>query len=389
MDTGNMNAVIRQLDHTVGNKRAAQWALSGGALLACVLAVTAIQPSVSVAAGNAPAMAAPSLTVTATLATTEKWPISLAASGSIEPWEEAIVGAEVNGQRIASLLVNVGDRVKKGQVLARFADDFLAAELAQAEAALEEAAAREAQARANADRAATLRDSGALSPQEQDQYSVGARGAAAQVKSARARRDAAALLLRKANVVAPDAGVISARNAAMGAVVPAGTELFRLIRQERLEWRAEVAEAELSRVKRGGRAQLRTAQGVELTGTIRSVSPKVDARSRTALAYIDLPNAATKTAAGTFATGRLLLGENAALTLPQAAVVMRDGFGYVYLLGQGDRVRRVRVTTGRRLGDRIEITGGLAAGARVANDGAGFLNDGDKVRVVTAGGRAK
>lgn len=385
MDAGKMNAILRKLEH----QPAARWALSGGALLACVLAVTAVQPTVSAAAGKDPAVVAPSLTVTATMATTEKWPVALAASGTIEPWEEAVVGAEVNGQRVAALLVNVGDRVKKGQVLARFADEFLVADLAAAEAALEEAQAREAQARANADRAATLRDSGALSPQEQDQYAVGARGAAAQVKSARARRDAAALLLRKASVVAPDAGVISARTAAMGAVVPAGTELFRLIRQERLEWRAEVAEAELSRAKRGARVQLRTAQGVELSGTIRAVSPKVDGRSRTALAYVDLPGAAAKTAAGTFATGRIVLAESAALSLPQAAVVMRDGFGYVFALGADDRVRRVRVGTGRRLGDRIEITSGMAPGTRVANDGAGFLNDGDKVRVVSAGGRAK
>ncbi len=385
MNASNMKTWIRKFD----NPRTAQWALPGGVLLACVLAVSALPVGVSAAEDKAAPVAAPSLTVTTTVPTTEKWPTTLAASGSIEPWEEAIVGAEVNGQRIAGLLVNVGDRVKKGQVLARFADDFLAADFAQAEAALDEAIAREAQARANADRAATVQDSGALSPLELDQYAAGACSAAAQVKSARARRDAAALLLRKAAVVAPDAGVISARNAAMGAVVPAGTELFRLIRQERLEWRAEVAEAELSRVKRGGKAQLRTAQGVELTGVIRSVSPKVDARSRTALAYIDLPGAAAKTAAGTFATGRLLLGESAALTLPQAAVVMRDGFGYVFVMGAEDRVRRVRVGTGRRLGDRIEVTAGLAAGARVVHEGAGFLNDGDKVRVVTAGGRTK
>jgi RND family efflux transporter MFP subunit len=380
MNAGNMNSLFRSRNHVT--------TLAGvAALVALVVGATFFT---SAPAADEPAKGgAPSMTVTATVATQEQWPISLAASGSIEPWGEAIVGAEVNGQRIASLLVNVGDRVQQGQVLARFADEFLAADLAQAEAALEEAKAREAQARANADRAATVRESGALSPQEQDQYAAAASSAAAQAKSARARRDAAALMLRKAAVVAPDAGVISARNAALGAVVPTGTELFRLIRQERLEWRAEVAEAELSRVKRGGKAQLRTAQGVQLTGTIRSVSPQVSARSRTAIAYIDLPGAAAKTAAGTFATGRLLLGESAALTLPQAAVVMRDGFGYVYVLQSADRVRRLRVSTGRRVGDRIEITGGLAAGARVANEGAGFLNDGDKVRVVTAGGRAK
>ncbi len=365
------------------------WLLPAVAATLALLVLTVAESPATAAEDQAAKPVAPSMTVTATSAVVEKWPLSLAASGSIEPWEEASVGAEVNGQRIASLQANVGDRVRKGQVLARFADDFLVADLAAAEALLEEALARESQARANAERAASVRESDALSPQEQDQYAATARSATAQVRSARARRDAAALLLRKANVVAPDDGIISARQAATGAVVPAGTELFRLIRQERLEWRAEITEAELARVKRGSKVELRTAQGIVLTGSVRAVSPKVDARTRTAIAYVDLPGAATRTAAGTFASGRVVVGETAALALPRAAVIMRDGFGYVFVLGAGDRVRRVRVETGRRLGDRIEVTAGLAAGTRVAHEGAGFLADGDLVRVVAGGGRVK
>lgn len=366
-----------------------RWWLPSGALLLGAVAWLVLETSATAAEEPTAKAVAPSMTVTAITAVVEKWPVSLAASGSIEPWEEASVGAEVNGQRIASLQANVGDRVRKGQLLARFADEFLAADLAAAEAGLEEALARESQARANAERAASLSESDALSPQEQDQYAAAARSAAAQARSARARRDAAALLLRKASVVAPDDGIISARQAATGAVVPAGTELFRLIRQERLEWRAEIAEAELSRVKRGSRVELRTAQGVVLAGVVRAIAPKVESRTRTAIAYVDLPGAAAKTAAGTFATGRIVLGEDAALTLPQAAVIVRDGFGYVFVLGAEDRVRRVRVDTGRRLGERIEIKTGLATGTRVVHQGAGFLTDGDRVRVVTGGGRAK
>ena len=79
-----------------------------------------------------------------------------------------------------------------------------------------------------------------------------------------------------------------------------------------------------------------------------------------------------------------MLGEDAALTLPQAAVIVRDGFGYVFVLGAEDRVRRVRVDTGRRLGERIEIVSGLDPQARVVATGGGFLADGDPVRVVAA-----
>ena len=345
--------------------------------------------TLATAADNAPATANnTSLTVTVVAPAREQWATTLAASGSIEPWDEASIASEVNGQRIAVLLANVGDRVRKGQALARFADDFLAADLAQANAALEEATAREAQARANHERSRTLADSNALSPLEMDQYAATARSAAAQLLSAKARRDAAALLLRKATVVAPDDGVISSRTATTGLVAGVGTELFRLIRQERLEWRAEVAEVDLGRVKPGVKAQLRTSQGTNLEGRVRAVAPKVDARSRTALAYVDLPGAAAKTVAGTFATGRLLLTESPALTVPQSAVVMRDGFAYVFVLDAKDQVHRNRVTTGRRQGDRFEITGGLAANVRIAHQGAGFLNDGDRVRVVAAkGGR--
>ncbi|MEY4377852.1 MAG: hypothetical protein RJB26_2402 [Pseudomonadota bacterium] len=323
-----------------------------------------------------------SLTVTVASPQREDWSTTLAASGSIEPWDEASIASEVNGQRIAVLLANVGDHVRKGQPLARFAEDFLAADLAQAEAALEEATAREAQARANHERSRTLADSNALSPLEMDQYAANARSAAAQLQSAKARRNAAALLLRKATVVAPDNGVISSRTATTGLVAGVGTELFRLIRQERLEWRAEVAEVDMGRVKPGVKAQLRTSQGVTLEGRVRAVSPKVDARSRTALAYVDLPGAASHTVAGTFATGRLLLAETPALTIPQSAVVTRDGFAYVFVVDAHDQVHRTRVTTGRRQGDRFEITGGLPANVRIAFQGAGFLNDGDRVRVV-------
>lgn len=356
--------------------------LAIAALVSLVLGIDAL-PVAGAADQPASAAGAPSLSVTLTSPRQEQWSTTLAASGSIEAWDEASIAAEVNGQRIAVLLANVGDRVRKGQPLARFADDFLSADLAQAEAALEEATAREAQARANHERSRTLVDSNALSPLELDQYAATAQSAAAQLRSAKARRDAAALLLRKATVVAPDDGVISSRTAATGLVAGVGTELFRLIRKERLEWRAEVPEVDLGKAKVGAKALLRTSQGIELEGRVRAVSPKVDARTRSVIAYVDLPGASARTSAGTFATGRLQLAASAALTLPDSAVVMRDGFAYVFVVDAGNRAHRTRVTTGRRQGDRFEITSGLPATARVAHQGAGFLNDGDLVRVVT------
>jgi len=88
--------------------------------------------------------------------------------------------------------------------------------------------------------------------------------------------------------------------------------------------------------------------------------------------------------AGMFARGEFEIGSGSALTLPQSAVLLRDGFSYVLRVGAESKVSLVKVSVGRRVGDRIEITGGLDAAARVVATGGGFLADGDTVRVVAA-----
>ena len=198
------------------------------------------------------------------------------------------------------------------------------------------------------------------------------------------------LRLKYTQVVAPDSGVISARSATVGAVVGIGTELFRMIRQGRLEWRAEVTAPDLGRIKPGMRAFVRAASGGEVTGKVRTVAPSVDPQSRIALVYVDLPPALSGNAplkAGMFASGRFALGASSALTVPQQAIAVRDGFSYVFRLNRDSRVSQLKVTTGRRLGDRVEVTGGLAAGTPIVVSGAGFLNDGDLVRNVPAPAR--
>jgi RND family efflux transporter MFP subunit len=188
-------------------------------------------------------------------------------------------------------------------------------------------------------------------------------------------------------VIAPDSGVISARSATVGAVVGVGTELFRMIRQGRLEWRAEVTSEELVRIKPGQKVALKAANGSEVTGTVRMVAPTVDAQTRNALVYVDLPPMLSSSApfkAGMYATGQFALGASKAMTLPQQAVVVRDGFSYVFRLNADQRVSQLKVTTGRRRGERIEVVSGLDPDARVVVNGAGFLNNGDLVRNVAA-----
>jgi hypothetical protein len=159
-------------------------------------------------------------------------------------------------------------------------------------------------------------------------------------------------------------------------------ELFRLIRQGRLEWRAEVAAADLARMRPGLPAVDATPGGDTVRGVVRMVAPTVDPPRATAWSTSTCP-APGALRAGMFARGEFDIGASAALTLPQGAVLLRDGFSYVMRLGPDAKVVQTKVETGRRVGDRVEITGGLAADARVVASGGGFLADGD----TGAGGR--
>lgn len=355
------------------------------ALLVAGGAAVALMGPKNEAPARTQAASKPALTVTAVRPQQNPLPIRLAANGNIMAWQEASIGSESNGLRLAEVRVNVGDSVRAGQVLATFAREAVEADVAQARAALMEAEALAADAAANAARARTLEASGALSAQQIAQYLTGEQTARARVAAAKATLAAQQLRLRHVEVLAPDSGVISDRKATVGAVVPAGTELFRLIRKGRLEWRAEVTATELGRIRAGTPATLTAANGTRLRGKVRMIGPTVDPQSRSALVYVDLEPAAADAApasAGMYARGEFDLGSSPALTVPQQAVVLRDGFSYVFRLGADNRVGQVKVRTGRRIGDRVEILEGLAPDASVVASGAGFLNEGDTVRVV-------
>ncbi len=357
---------------------------SAVAALAVATALAALaQAPCAMADDKKPAAAKPSLTVTTVRPQKTSLPIRLTANGNVAAWQEAIISSESNGLRLSDVKVNVGDVVTKGEVLAVFAPETPQAEVAQAKAALMEAEAAAAEAKANAERARSIQDTGALSAQQISQYTTAEATAQARAASAKAMLASAELRLRYTRVVAPDAGVISARSATVGAVAGPGTELFRMIRQGRLEWRAEVTAADLRNVKIGGNAVVKAANGSELTGKVRMVAPTIDPQTRSALVYVDLPPNNGKQApfkAGMFATGQFELGASDALTVPQQAITVRDGFSYVFRLNQDQRVSQVKVQPGRRIGDRIEVLSGLAPDAQIVAAGAGFLNDGDLVR---------
>ncbi|MET0507715.1 MAG: efflux RND transporter periplasmic adaptor subunit [Burkholderiaceae bacterium] len=334
-----------------------------------------------------PAGVTPAMTITVVRPQRVRWSITLPAQGSIAAWQEAAIGAEVSGMRIAEVRANVGDRVERGDVLATLAPTTLANELAQQQATLAEARAALAEARANAERARKLQDSGAISVQQVNQYLTAEQTARARVQAVDARIRTDRLRLSQAEVRAPDNGVVSARIATPGAVAQAGQELFRLIRDGRLEWRAEVPAADLGRLHAGTAATITLPDGSAAQGRVRVIGPTVDPQTRNGLVYVDLDEAGPSTSgggarAGMFARGSFELGRTEALTVPTPAVAIRDGFSHVFRVGADGKVTLVRVVTGRRQDDRVEIVEGIDDGDTVAESGVGFLADGDFVAIV-------
>lgn len=326
----------------------------------------------------------PALTITAETPQRRSLAEQLSANGDIAPWQEASIGSDVNGLRLAEVRADVGDQVRKGQVLAVFDTDLVDADRAQARAGLAEAEAALTDAAGNADRARAIAPSGAMSKQQVNQYLTAEKTAQARVRAARALLESQDLRLKHTQVLAPEAGVISARGATVGAVAAPGAELFRLVLRGRLEWRAEVTAADLNRLKPGLRARVTLPGGSEVQGSLRQLAPTVDPKTRYAIAYVDLPSGSAARA-GMFAQGFFELAENQVLTVPQEAVVMRDGFAHVLIVGQDQRVSLKRVQTGRMVDNRIEIKEGLLPDQTVAVRGAAFLNDGDLVQISAEG----
>lgn len=324
--------------------------------------------------------ARPALTVAVTTASRIELARTVSATGSVHPWQEASVGAEGQSWRLAEVRAQVGDTVQQGQVLAVFDTRVAQADLASLRASVAEAEATLAEAGANARRARELQTTGAISAQQVTQYLTAERTASARLEAQRAAVRAQELRLAQGTVTAPDSGIVTSRNATIGAVVPPGQELFRLIRQGRLEWRAEVSAADLSALKPGMPVRVVPSGADPVTGTVRRIGPTVDTGTRNGLVYVDLP-VAPGLRAGSFARGDFEIGRGQALTLPQTAVLLREGFSWVFVVGDDSRVRQMKVGTGRRSGERIEIVEGLESGARVVVSGGGFLADGDLVRV--------
>lgn len=346
-----------------------------GVTLAVVLSLSACSR------GGDKAPAASSLTVTLVAAERRQIDREIVASGSVAAWQEMSLGVEVAGLRVANVLVEPGDKVAAGQALLELDRRTLEVQARQAEASLAQARANSELAISQEKRGASLLERNLISTNDFEVLRANRSKAEAQVVSAEAERDASKLRLGFATLRAPDAGVISARTVQPGQIVSGGGELLRLIRRGRLEWRAEVSENDLTRIKVGATVDLRGPSGDVVTGVIRAVSPSIDSQTRTALVYANLEKPGALRA-GMFAEGRLRVGKAEVTVIPRQSVVFRDGYPYVFVMGEGNKVLQRRIDSGPPQGDSVEVRSGLKEDEKVVARGAGFLSDGDIVKVV-------
>lgn len=327
---------------------------------------------------------APRPALSVTVAAVKSRPIqrTVVASGSVAAWEELPVGAEVSGLAITQVLVDEGDTIKKGQLLAKLNDSVLQAQLSQQKANVEAARATFVQAQADLKRTQDLRKQGVVSVQAEDSSLAAARTAAATLVSRQGALAETEARLAQTRIVAPADGYISSRSAVIGQIVSAGTELFRIVRDGQLELRADVPETQLSQLKAGLMADV-TADGVAPTvGTIRLVSPSVDTKTRLGTVYVTLPKE-SGFRPGMFARASIKTDPSPAMVVPRKAIAYRDGKAGVFSVSANNVVAFEPVDTGAQMGDDVEVLSGVTDGEQIVVTGAGLLEDGDLVQIVS------
>jgi HlyD family secretion protein len=305
----------------------------------------------------------------------------LNVNGTINAWQEVVIAAEVGGYRVEEVLVDVGDYVEAGQELVRLSTALLQTDVSSRAAALKQREAELVNANLALERGKTVAAQNLLAASDLDRLESEAIAAAGRVEAAKADLEAAEVRLRFAHVRAPDAGVISARNVSVGQIAQAGGELLRLLRQNRIEWRGEVPEADLPSLSAGQSVSITSVDGRSHHGSIRIVSPTVNPNTHNGMVYVDV-SSDDALRPGMFARGQIEVSQGQALVVPLNAMVSSDGYHYVYVVEADRTVRRQVIQTGVIQGDNIEVLGGLEPGLTLVTSGAGFLKDGDLVNVV-------
>jgi len=312
---------------------------------------------------------------------------TLSADGTINAKDTANVSAKVNGVAIERILVEEGDRVRAGQILAVFDTDAMEQQVLQAQADVAEAEATLANASADAARVLPLIDIDAISKQEADRYRTSEVRARASLQASKARLSNQRLTLENAKVVAPVSGIISEKMVEVGQVT-GGDPLFTIIKGGVLEWRADIDPKLIGDIKVGAPVQVSLPGGDTVMGQVNRIAPTAE-NNRQITIYASLA-ANSKIRAGMYQTGEFLLGSTSTQTIPNSAVVSNDGYDYVMLVTESTtrddrsmgRIKQQRVTLGERLGESVAVLEPLPNDSRIVKQGGSFLNDGDLVRVV-------
>ena len=312
---------------------------------------------------------------------------TLSADGTINAKDIASVSAKVSGVAIERVLVEEGDRVRVGQVLAMFDTDAMEQQVLQAEADVAEAEATLANASADAARVLPLIDIDAISKQEADRYRTSEVRARAALQASKARLSNQRLTLDNATVVAPVSGIISEKMIEVGQVA-GGDPLFTIIKGGILEWRAELDPKLIGDINIGTPVRVALPGDDSVMGQVSRIAPTAD-NNRQITIYASLA-ANSKIRAGMYQTGEFLLGSASTQTIPNSAIVSNDGYDYVMLVTDlittddksMGRIKQQRVTLGERLGENVAVLEPLPSDSRIVQQGGSFLNDGDLVRIV-------
>lgn len=307
------------------------------------------------------------------------------ATGRLVVREEAAVGSELPGYRVAAVYADEGDWVKQGEALARLDDTLLQAQIAQAEASLATQKATADFQQSQLERAEMLTSEGAFSKEQLDQRRMQAVSATAALTASQAAVNEMKVRQSRMTLRAPVAGAVLERNIRPGEI--SGTAMgpyFRIARDGLIELDAELPAAKLSLIQEGAPASVALPTGEMLNGKVRFISPRVDANTNLGRARIELPyNKALRP--GSFAQASFNGSASGALTVMASAIRYEAGGPAVMLVDTNNSVHRVPVKLGERMGDYVQLVEGPPAGSRVLELGASFTLEGDVVVPIEEG----
>lgn len=349
----------------LGTNARMKWRLLAAGLGCGILALGACSGK-DVKKKDAPPPPSHATTVNYAVVTQATAPMAIVGPGTVSAWQEVPVGAETGGLHAVALLVDEGQSVAQGQPLLKMNDVLLQAQLKQAQASA-------TQAQRAYDRAKELYAKGYLSAAALDQAEAAQATTAAALATAQTQ-------LSLATVRAPVAGIVTSRKAVLGQIIQQGAELFRIVRDGRVELNMQVTESDLHHITAGMPATVTSESTGPVTGTVRIVTPQVDASTRLGFARISVPWS-SGLRPGMFAQGRIEAGNQSVMTAPLGAVVYSANTPGIFVVGSDGKAHFHKVTLGDHVGASVIVKDGVMPGDRVVTTGAGFLNDGDTVKL--------